>query len=230
MRFLALFLIGLGYVLTAQSQNVGIGTTAPTSRLDIWGVSSLYSDEVFSARNDVGDQLLNIRGSGHVGIGSATPGALFEVLAKSNLYGDYASAVLDMYYNSLFSVQANGTVAIGDPMGEPTTRLYVKATNPGEGVIMTGEIDGTAIPDFNFNDHTLMYYPCKGIFRVGNAPNNEWHSDSSGIFSTGIGHATRSLGEHSVALGRGLIAQAYNEIVLGSYNVRSFAATSAWRP
>jgi hypothetical protein len=55
--------------LTAQTSNVGIGSTNPGARLEVMGAGTSASTSTFLLRNSIGDTLFRMRDDGRIGIG-----------------------------------------------------------------------------------------------------------------------------------------------------------------
>lgn len=62
-----------------NSQNVGIGTASPASRLEIVGSGSTVATSPFAVKNSSGTSLLTIKDNGYVGINTTTPGSTLDI-------------------------------------------------------------------------------------------------------------------------------------------------------
>lgn len=69
----------LGIITNVNSQNVGIGTASPASRLEIVGSGSTVATSPFAVKNSSGTSLLTIKDNGNIGINSSTPGATLDI-------------------------------------------------------------------------------------------------------------------------------------------------------
>jgi hypothetical protein len=66
--------------------NVGIGTSSPTSKLQIVGTDSTSSNYALKVDNSASSPLFYVRNDGNVGIGTTTPSAKLDVLTNSTDY------------------------------------------------------------------------------------------------------------------------------------------------
>ncbi|KKR22840.1 MAG: hypothetical protein UT53_C0032G0008, partial [Candidatus Yanofskybacteria bacterium GW2011_GWD2_39_48] len=66
--------------------NVGIGTTAPATQLDIWGTSGDY--DMLNIASSSGTSIFRIAKGGNIGIGTTQPSAMFQVYAPPNSLSD----------------------------------------------------------------------------------------------------------------------------------------------
>jgi len=64
---------------SAKSQNVGIGTSTPTARLEIIGTGSTPTTNAFHVRNSAGTSLLMVKDNGNIGINTSLPGATLDI-------------------------------------------------------------------------------------------------------------------------------------------------------
>ena len=64
-------------VTIASTGYVGIGTTGPVTKLDIWGTAG--ANDIFNVASSSGTSVLRITKSGNVGIGTTGPGQLLEI-------------------------------------------------------------------------------------------------------------------------------------------------------
>ena len=100
--------LGGGYFKT----NLGIGTTTPSAKLDIYGTSSSPTTDLFAISSSSNARLFTVTGAGNLGIGSSTPNNLLTIqngsaitnsVTQAQLYikntlnanNGHASAVLD---------------------------------------------------------------------------------------------------------------------------------------
>ena len=84
--------------------NVGVGTTSPGAKLDIYGTSSLSTIDLFAVSSSTNTRLFTIGASGYVGVGVSSPGF------KMDLQGtDSFSA----YYTTRYSNDNQPTGVVG---------------------------------------------------------------------------------------------------------------------
>ncbi|MDO8575671.1 MAG: hypothetical protein Q7R78_03160, partial [bacterium] len=83
-----------------NSGNVGIGTTSPLAKLDIYGNAG--STDIFAISSSTNSRLFTVTAGGSVGIGTSSPFATLGVTGSMSLNG--------AFYDSLTSVGSNGMV------------------------------------------------------------------------------------------------------------------------
>ncbi|OGN38638.1 MAG: hypothetical protein A2371_02730, partial [Candidatus Yanofskybacteria bacterium RIFOXYB1_FULL_44_29] len=69
--------------------NVGIGTTTPGTKFDIWGTSGAY--DLFNVASSSGSSLLHVTKAGYVGIGTTTPSARLNSIGTFSVELDVVS-------------------------------------------------------------------------------------------------------------------------------------------
>jgi len=99
--------------------NVGIGTTSPTSKLQVKGSGTTDATTAFRVENSNGDDTFIVRDDGKVGIGTTSPDA---------------SAILDIASTSKGVVFPRMTSAQRTSISSPTTGLIVYQTDATEGL------------------------------------------------------------------------------------------------
>jgi len=78
-RVLLNVILFLGINTIANSQNVGIGTATPSSRLEIIGTGSTAATSPFSIKNSSGNSLFIVKDNANIGINTALPGATLDI-------------------------------------------------------------------------------------------------------------------------------------------------------
>lgn len=81
--------------LTVNSASVGIGTTTPSARLDVYGVAG--ANPAFRVSSSTNALMFTVNANGRVGVGSTTPGALFSVDSSTALPGTNRDNVASFY-------------------------------------------------------------------------------------------------------------------------------------
>jgi len=164
--------------------NVGIGTTAPTQRVDIRGGDLLVSRGAASVAEDAtiyfgnnnnnfifggdnnamafytnGSQRMFLASNGTVGIGTGTPGAKLEVRDTGNtvvlIAGDSTSA-------TQLNFDANTSAVISQKMNAPIifeTNLTEKMRITGGGVVGIGTISPSAAARLEVSSSTSGFLP-----------------------------------------------------------------------
>ncbi|MFT5849871.1 MAG: hypothetical protein ACI9H6_000697, partial [Patiriisocius sp.] len=87
--------------------NLGVGTSTPSSRLDVWGIAG---ESAFSVSSSSGDSLFYIAADGNIGIGTTSPSSKLSVVGTA---GESAFSVSSLSGASLLHVSSNGNMGIG---------------------------------------------------------------------------------------------------------------------
>lgn len=127
----------------AQSQNVGIGTAAPTSRVEIKGAGSTSATSSLNVTNSGGTSILYVRNDGRVGIGSTAPATALDVngTIKTTNFQMTSGATVGYVLRS---------DATGNASWVSSTSLAVTETDPQVGSAITNMIpkwNGTVLTD-----------------------------------------------------------------------------------
>ena len=122
---LLISMLFLSKITSLSAQNVGIGSTAPASRLEVIGVTSDVSTSSLHLMNSNLNSLLYVDNAGYVGIGTNNPNSNLEVNGDFRLSGSstgYISFIANPYSGSssyIFPVSdgSNGMVLTTDGIG-----------------------------------------------------------------------------------------------------------------
>lgn len=211
------YLFQLIFMLTAfhaDSQNVGIGTNTPQSKLHIISAGN----EV--VRLDAGNPFLSLYSNGvykgyfwrspnSIEIGSASGSGLPITLAPDG-------------FQRLF-VTSPGNVGIGT--GTPLARLHVADSS----VVFSasGAVAGVGNPPLSGAGRRMMWYPAKSAFRAGYTDGAHWDKDNIGDYSVAMGYSTTASGFTSTAFGNFTVASEYGATAMGySTTATGFASTA----
>jgi hypothetical protein len=200
---LRLLATALLFSTVSHAQNVGIGTTAPSDKLDVRG-STTDDGVVLSVGNADGSHKLGLFGGR---LNDPNPFIKWKD-------GDPLRFATDLSgFNELMRIMPNGNMGIGTT--NPLARLHVADS----GVLFTGPVSLQSTtsygPPASGSGSRMMWYPQKAAFRAGLVYNDFWDKDNIGRYSMagGVGnkakgeasfasgYATKALGDYSVSLG-----------------------------
>ncbi|MDA9270627.1 hypothetical protein N9P57_00710 [Planktomarina temperata] len=146
---------GLGLVTIDSTGNVGIGTTSPSSILDINGGSAnginiqaanVGTEYVLNAKTSNGTSRLWVGGAGNVGIGTTTPSQKLDVAGNISVYNSYAAgASIFLNHSNQYSSSIIKSIADtidGQDSGSSMLRFYTNdnsTTSPTVALDLTSE-------------------------------------------------------------------------------------------
>jgi hypothetical protein len=186
--------------------NVVIGTTNPSSLLDIQGSSTTTALELTSSAYTNINKIS--AGDGSLSIYANTTG----VLGAS-----YRFMSLGVGLKEGIRINYLGNVGMGNT--SPLAKLHVSGN---DGLLVQGTYGNGTIQ--NLGGGTRMhFYPRKAAFRAGymtyGSPN--WDDSNIGHASVAMGDGTTASGQTSVALGASTIASGGNSTAMGVFSVAS---------
>lgn len=112
-------------IFNNNSANVGIGTSSPVAKLDLYGTAG--SENIFTISSSTNARLLTFGANGFLGLGTSTPGSTLTVQGTSGFIGqlfDVASSSGASYLH----IMAGGKVGIGTSTPNGAS-LVVQGTN-----------------------------------------------------------------------------------------------------
>jgi hypothetical protein len=207
----------LALPFSGSTQNIGIGTTAPQTKLHIYGGASGVIPFAFSP--------LAIESNGHTYINILSP-VPNEGAVLFGQPGNAASGGI-LYNNSStlkgfqFRVNGNTTKMVLTAAGNlgigtitPSARLQVMDSS----VLFsaTGDIPATpGLPPAEGPGRRMMWYADKAAFRAGHAGATHWNQEFIGNYSFAAGQSSSAIGNASTALGYIATAMGNNSVAIG---------------
>lgn len=217
----------------AYSQNVGIGTTSPASKLDVSG--GLTVGTSYAGTNAAPANGALIEGS--VGIGTVLPTQALDVNGQIRMRTGAASGYIPVS-------DANGVMTWTDPAGLVSGNTLDQAYDEGgsgagrtitadAGIVSIQgtdglEVTGTLGSGASINSATgprMFFNPSKAAFRAGNTNGSEWDDPNVGAWSFATGNSTTASGTSSIAMGNNTMASGDTSTAIGS-NAAAFGIGS----
>lgn len=200
---LLLLAIALLFFVVSHSQNVGIGTTTPTQKLDVRGTTPDDGVLISVGNADASHQLGLYGGR----LNDPNPFIIWKAGDPLRFVTDYNG------FRELMRIMPNGNVGIGTT--NPIARLQVADS----GVLFTGPVNlglyTTYFPAASGAGTRMMWYPAKAAFRVGTVDEKQWDKDSIGLYSFSSGYDTKSIGIYSTSTGFQTNANGYAACSMG---------------
>ena len=213
MKRTCLLILSTIIIINSFSQNVGIGTATPITKLHVSGTAGNIA--TFNGGSSMWITLAE-NGVNRGYIGS------FAGNAEDVDFGTYGgNATGKIHFVTIgtprLSVLPNGNIGIGTV--SPDARLHVADSSVLFSAI--NDIPGSpGNPPISGGGRRMMWYADKAAFRVGYVPAAQWDKDSIGNYSFAAGYSNKSKGEASVAFG-------YSTSASGIYSTAMGENTSA---
>ncbi|MDB5190051.1 MAG: hypothetical protein JWN49_377 [Parcubacteria group bacterium] len=121
--------------------NLGIGTSTPAARLDVYGVGG--TADIFTISSSSNSRLLTVTSSGNLGVGSSSPFARLTVAGSGTTAATTNFQTTNSSNSPLFTILDNGNVGIAT--STPADRLAVTGGNIVQTVSTGASVKGTLI-------------------------------------------------------------------------------------
>ncbi|MCX6937065.1 MAG: hypothetical protein NTU80_04090, partial [Verrucomicrobia bacterium] len=180
---------GSTFFTIANSGNVGIGTLAPTAKLEVAGNAKVSGTLTVGGQSVVtANQLSNY----------ATTAQVAPYAKPTALYDNSGNAIASVGTDGNFNFANSFTVGSGSTANTYNAIAMGLGANAGSTSIAIG---------------TLVTANGSPSMALGT-----W-TTASGTYSTAMGYGTQATGFAAIALGFGTVANSYGSIVTGNYNI-----------
>jgi len=186
--------------------NVGIGITAPTSKLHI--SSSAVSEALFNIQNISGNSLMYVSSSGNVGIGTSVPSA------KLDVSGSFKNGHLVVATGSFSHAEGYQTTAIGiysHTEGNNTKSFASGSHSEGYNTTSSG-IYSHAEGDATWAAGTTSH--AEGYLTTAYA----YASHAEGTGTTSVGQSSHAEGAYTTSIGEASHAEGASTTSVGHYS------------
>jgi hypothetical protein len=198
--------------------------------------------------------LMNIT-NGNIGIGNQNPAYRLDITDRMRIRSGGGANSAGIYFNKSTNTEASfigmqsddyvgffgvplnnwgllmntttGNIGIGNPVPDASALLHINLSGSAKGLVASGTyVAASSMPDYGAGNR-LMFYPCRGAFRVGGVSGTQWDNANVGIYSTAIGYDTRASGQYATAIGKSTDASgAYSTAIGVSATASGFHSTA----
>jgi len=210
-----------------ENGNVGIGTTTPSSLLELYKTDETKLTITSASSTDA---LIAFR----TGSSPSTQALIGIDQSDSNKLKLVRGS--DIATSTGITIDSSGNVGIGT--ATPRTKLELN----NDGAILAIGTYGSGWTEPSLGAGTrLLWYPRKAAFRVGYVSGTQWDNANIGVYSTAIGYNTKASGGYSIAMGfdttaskdwstamgRDTTASGYYSTAMGYYTTASESYSTA---
>lgn len=184
------------FTYQADAQNVGVGTNAPTSKIDVQSSVMAHDGLELEHLNSSYDPVIKLRTNNtqRFTLGVDNSDDRFKINAGSSV----STTSPD------FCIDASGDVGINED--NPLARLHVQ----NGAILARGNSGGIPVTGSGYR---MMWVPSRAAFRAGRVTGSEW--DNIGLYSLAMGLDCEARGTGSIALGSYNYAEDANCIAIG---------------
>ncbi len=218
---------GAGGITVRQNGNVGIGTTDPSSRLEV----SVGDDATAIRANKNGNNgpagIFSSSADDSTALIGQASGAGKAFLSYQYGTGKSAAIMIDNTSNTqtALEVSTRGTGPsatftggnVGIRTSTPDATLHVGGV---DGFLATGTFGSGTIPAEGAGTR-MMWYPKKAAFRAGNPGAWKWDDVNIGDYSVAMGNDTKADAMYSFAMGWNTNAHGTSSVAMGSFTEAS---------
>ncbi len=192
--------LSINNLIYGISNNVGIGTSAPVTKLEVSGGVKISMEAAACVAAYAGTIRYN------AGLVEYCNGTSWSTLGVS---GSAVSSQWNTSGTTINYLAGNVGIRTASPLQSFSVSGVAVVTGnygSGENLVVSGE------------GSRMFFYPKKSAFRAGYVGNDEWDDANIGESSVAIGDSSIATGYGSVALGTGVIASGANSVAMGKYS------------
>ncbi len=193
--------------------NVGIGTSSPSSTLDVAGTLNTSGNASFGGTVGVTG---TVTASAFSGDGSGLSN--LTIPAGS---GHYIQNGSTLQTSATFNIDGNGYIggSVGIGTTTPSASLEIAGSLLASGTSGATPVSGAGT--------RMMWVPAKAAFRAGEVTGTQWDNANIGTASFAVGHGAKASGDYSSATGYLTLASGQYSTAAGHTSVASGANSTA---
>ena len=181
-----------------KNGNVGLGTTAPASRLHVTGTNPLTLNGVQTG---------------------ATTDSILTITAGTVRKLAFSAVSPSVSGTTNFISKFTSSSALGNSTIQDDGSLI--STTAANGLLATGSFGNGGVPAIAGAGTRLMWIPSRAAFRAGNVAGTQWDSANIGSYSIALGRSNIASGLASTAFGLQNTASGQSSTALGQFSTAS---------